>query len=129
MDNLQIMTYIKPICYTAIAIGAIAILIKRAQKRIVTFKEISDWASSECKAGEVCTLCILSTMPNDVRKAVRKSNGLMQITNGYREEASIFVTVTNSNDEIIRTCFFMGKSLDRELSQAFSNSNIVRLTL
>lgn len=129
MKTIHLMNYISPICYTALAIGAIAILIKRAQKRIVTFKEISDWATSECNAGEICTLCILSTMPNDVRKAVRKSNGLTQILNGYREETSIFVTVTDSNDEIIRTYFFMSKSLDRELSQAFSNSNILRLTL
>lgn len=127
METFQIMNFIKPICYTVLALGVIAIFVKRAQKRIVTFKEISDWASSECESGQICTLCRLSTMPNDVRKDVRKSNGFMQIINGYKEDASIFVAVNDSNDNIIKTYYFMGKSLDKELLQAFSNSNIVRL--
>ncbi len=129
MEYTNIASFIKPTCISLIIAGFVIIFIKRAMQKVITFKEISDWATSECSSGNVCTICILSKMPNEVRKSVRKSNGIMQIVNGYREDTSIFIAVSDSNDEIIKTYVFMGKSLDKELTQALSNSDILRLTV
>lgn len=114
------MSYIKPICLSLIAIGAAIIIFKRAKGRTVTYREIEDWAKGVCQQGDVCHISILSNMPNEVRANVRKQNGATQILNGYNEKTSIFATVTDSDNNIKQTSYFMGKSLDKELSQVLS---------
>lgn len=120
METLHLMNYIRPICYTAIAVGIIAILIKRMQKRIITYREIENWAKSVCTNGDICHISILANMPNEVRASVRKQNGSSQILNGYNENTSVFVTITDPDNNIKSTSFFMGKALDRELETALS---------
>ncbi|MBD5205179.1 MAG: hypothetical protein HDS71_08860 [Bacteroidales bacterium] len=120
METFHIMNYIRPICYTALAIGVIAILFKRMQKRTVTYREIENWAKSVCDEGDICHISILSNMPNEVKASVRKQNGASQILNGYKENSSIFVTITDANNIIKSTNYFMGKALDHELETALS---------
>jgi hypothetical protein len=60
-------------------------------------------------------------MPSEVRKRVRRQNGAIQIINGYSEDASVVVIITDSDNNIKQTSYFMGKSLDKELSQALTN--------
>ena len=121
METFHLTNYIRPICYTAIAVGVIAILIKRMQKRTVTYREIENWAKSVCNSGDICHISILANMPNEVKASVRKQNGASQILNGYREDRSVFVTITDANNNIKSTSFFMGKSLDHELEKALSS--------
>lgn len=115
------MKIIQPVCYTLLALGAIAILIKRGQKRTVTYREIENWARSQCTQGDICHISILSNMPEQVKATVRKQNGFSQMLNGYKEDSSVFVTITDSSNNIKSTHFFMGKSLDKELSAALSS--------
>lgn len=121
METINIMSYIKPICYAVLALGAIAILFKRAKQRTVTYREIENWARSTCSNGDVCHISILANMPEQVKATVYKQNGLSQILNGYREDASVFVTITDASNNIKSTHFFMGKSLDRELKSALTS--------
>lgn len=121
MEPINMMNYIKPICLSLIAIGVIVILVKRAKRRTVTYREIENWAKSVCSSGDICHISILANMPSEVRASVRKQNGMAQIANGYREDTSVFVTITDSDNNIKQTSYFMGKSLDTELSQALTN--------
>lgn len=121
MDTIHIMNYIRPICYTVLAIGVIAVLIKRGQKRTVTYREIENWARSVCSSGDICHISILANMPEQVKASVHKQNGLSQILNDYREDSSVFVTITDASNNIKSTHFFMGKSLDRELKSALAS--------
>lgn len=121
MGTIHIMNYIRPICYTVLAIGVIAVLIKRGQKRTVTYREIENWARSACSSGDVCHISILANMPEQVKASVHKQNGLSQILNGYREDSFVFVTITDASNSIKSTHFFMGKSLDQELKSALAS--------
>lgn len=121
METVNIMNYIKPICLSLIAIGVIVVLIKRAKGRIVTYKEVENWAKSVCSIGDICHISILANMPAEVKTSVRKQNGAAQIVNGYREDSSVFVTITDADNNIKQTSYFMGKSLDKELTQALTN--------
>lgn len=121
METINIMNYVKPVCFSLIAIGIILILIKRAKGRTITYREIENWAKSVCTTGDICHISILSNMPSEVKASVRKQNGAFQIANGYREDSSVFVTITDSANNIKQTSFFMGKSFDKELTQALSN--------
>lgn len=121
METVQIMNYIRPICYTALAVGVIAILIKRGQKRTITYREIENWGRSICVNGDICHISILANMPEQVRASVRKQNGLSQLLNGYKEDSSVFVTITDASNNIKNTTFFMGKSFDKELQAALSS--------
>lgn len=127
MDGLHIMNYIRPVCYTAIALCAAAIIFKRCQKREVTYREIEEWARSVCSEGDNCNISRLSNMPSKVRESVRKQNGLSQIISGYKEDTSVFVIVTDAAGNVKNTSFFMGKSLDRELQIALSSATIHRI--
>lgn len=115
METSDIMTYVRPICYSVLAIGLIALLIKRTQKKIVTYNEIVEWARTVCSSGDACIISILSTMPKEIRMEVRKRNGSATILNGYKESASIFVTITDELNNIKLTKFFMGNRLDKDL--------------
>lgn len=118
---MNFMNYIKPICLSLIAIGVIVIIVKRTKGRTVTYHEIENWANEVCTDGDICHISILANMPDEVRSSVRKQNGKAQIVNGYREKTSIFVTITDANNNIKRTSYFMGKSLDKRLMQALNN--------
>lgn len=128
METIHLMNYIRPICYTVLAIGVIAILIKRGQKRTVTYREIENWARSVCSRGDICHISILANMPVEVKANVRKKNGTSQLLNGYKEDTSVFVTITDADNNIKNTSFFMGKSLDRELESALSSEIEHRIT-
>ena len=127
MERFHIMNYIRPVCYAAIALGAAAIIYKRCQKRELTYREIEDWARSVCSDGDNCNISRLSKMPSEVRESVRKQNGLSQILNGYKEDTSVFVIVTDATGNVKDTSFFMGKSLDRELQIALSSATVHRI--
>lgn len=128
METINIMSYIKSICLSLIAIGVILILFKRAKRRIVTYREIEDWAKGVCAKGDICHISRLSDMPSEVRVSVRKQNGAAQIINGYKENSSVFVTITDSENNVKHTSYFMGKSLDKELMQALNNEIEHRIT-
>lgn len=120
METIQITNYFRPICYTVLAVCVIVILIKRGQKRTVTYQEIVDWASTVCKKGDICHISILANMPDKVKSSVRKQNGLSQVLNGYKDNFSVFVTITDASNNIKTTNFIMGKSFDKELENALS---------
>lgn len=116
------MNYIKPICLSIIALGAISLIYCRIRKKVITYREIETWAKSVCGNGDICHISILSNMPDEIKANVRRQNGARQILNGYKDESSIFVTVTDNNGNIKNTCYFMGKSLDNELKMALSSA-------
>ena len=121
METFHLMNYIRPICYAVLAIGVVTVIIKRCQKRIVTYREIENWAKSICFHDDICHISLLSNMPEQVKASVRKQNGASQILRGYREDSSVFVTVTDADNNIKNTTFFMGKALDKELESALSS--------
>lgn len=116
------MNYIRPICYTALALGVATVIIKRSQKRTVTYREIEEWAHSVCEPGDICHMSTLANMPQQVKESVRKQNGVSQILNGYKEDTSVFVTITDADNNIKHTSFFMGKALDSELEIALAQA-------
>lgn len=121
IETAHIISYIKPVCLSVIAIGVILILVKRAKKRVITYREVEEWAKRVLDEGDICHISRLSDMPNEIRSSVRQQNGVGQIINGYKEDYSLFVTITDSENNIKNTSFFMGKSLDEELQKALSN--------
>jgi hypothetical protein len=99
------------------------------QKRTVTYREIENWARPLCKHGDICHIFILANMPKEVKKDVRKQNGAPQILNGYREDSSVYVTITDADNNVKQSAFFMGKSIDKELLQALRHKFEHRIIL
>lgn len=120
---------IKTISWAVIIGGISFIAYRRLQKKIITFKEVKEWAETYKGKGENCFVSKLSAMPVEVRKQVQKEIGFQRILNGYKDETSIFVTVTDINNNVITSYYFLGTELDEELVLALSSGIGLNLKL
>ena len=116
-NYLPIVRYV---CYVAIAGCSLYIAYKRISNKVITYLEVQKWAESVCVPGDICHISRLSVVPKEVQKQIQKELGMHQIINGYRPEGSVLVTITDSQNNIKNTSYFMGKKLNKELSDALS---------
>ena len=123
------MPFVKNLCWYIIIGGVVYLLYRRNRQTIVTFKEVKEWAETYKGKGKNCFVSKLSVMPEEVRKQVQKEIGLQRIINGYKDETSIFATVTDANNNVITSYYFLGTKLDEELVLALGNGVGINLNL
>lgn len=124
----NVLPYVRYACYAALSAFAVYIIYKRMSNKVITYLEIQKWAESVCVSGDICHISRVSAMPEVVQKQIRKELGTQQIINGYRYDESVFVTITDSQNNIKNTSYFMGKELDKELSDALTAEKEHRIT-
>ncbi len=122
------LPYLRYACYVALVAFAFYVIYKRMANKVITYLEVQKWAESVCVPGDICHISRLSAIPYEVQKQIRKELGMQQIINGYRFDGSVFVTITDSQNNIKNTSYFMGKELDKELSDALSAEIEHRIT-
>lgn len=127
LNNITIMEFLKeclPLvryaCYTVIGAFAAYVIYKRVSNKVITYLEIQKWAETVCVSGDICHLSRVSDVPEEVQKQIRKELGMQQIINGYHFDGSILVTITDGQNNIKNTSYFMGKELDKELSDVLA---------
>ena len=127
LTDVAVMEHIKnalPIiryaCYSVVGAIFAYVIYKRITNKVITYFEVQKWAESVCVQGDICHISRVSDIPEQVQKQIRKELGLQQIINGYRYHGSVFVTITDGQNNIKNTSYFMGKELDKELSDALS---------
>ena len=121
--------FLKTVCGSLVAFAAIYLTYKRCSPRIVTLDEVQDWAEHNCAKGQICNISRVSVMPLEIQKQVRREIGFAQVINGYKMDQSIFVVVTDSNGNIIKHHYILGKKLDQDLSNALTSSKIIRVEI
>lgn len=119
---------VRYVCYAAVGAFAVYIVYKRITNKVITYLEVQKWAESVCAPGDICHISRLSVVPEEVQKQIHKELGMQQIINGYRSEGSVLVTITDSQNSIKNTSYFMGKELDKELTDALSAEIEHRIT-
>lgn len=122
------LPYVRLACYAALGAFTAYVIYKRMTNKVITYFEIQKWAESVCVPGDICHISRLSAIPYEVQKQIHKELGMQQIINGYRYDGSVFVTITDSQNNIKNTSYFMGKELDKELSDALSAEIEHRIT-
>lgn len=115
-----IFPYIRYTCYIVFALFALYVIYKRIANKIITYQEIIEWAKVVCVSGDICHISRISVIPEKVQKQIHKELGMQQIINGYKYDESVFVTITDSENNIKDTCYFMGKQLDKDLANALA---------
>ena len=127
LENISIMElvknsfpYMRYTCYTVLALFVVYVAYKRIANKIITYQEVFEWAKKVCVAGDICHISRVSVIPEEVQKQIHKELGVQQIINGYKYDGSVFVTITDSENNIKDTCYFMGKELDKDLANALA---------
>lgn len=124
-----ILPYIKGTCWSVIIIGTIYILYNRHKVKMVSFRDITDWANTNKGIGINMFVSRLSIMPKEVRKQVQSEIGFKRILNGYKDDTSIFVTITDETNNIISSSYFLGTKLDEELEIALGDKTGINIKL
>ena len=114
------LPYVRYACYAVFGAFAVYIIYKRIANKVITYFEVQKWAESVCVPGDICHISRVSSIPEEVQKQIRKELGVQQIINGYHYDGSVFVTITDSQNNIKNTSYFMGKGLDKELTDALA---------
>lgn len=127
LENISVMELMKSFlpfvhytCYIIIGGFAAYVVYKRSANKIISYLEVQKWAESVCVPGDICHISRVSAVPKEVQKQIRKELGMQQIINGYRFDGSVFVTITDGQNNIKNTSYFMGKKVDKELSDALA---------
>ncbi len=123
-ENIVIgfLPHLKTLCWFVIISGTAYILYKRHQKKLVTFKEIENWVKSNKGNGTHAVLHKVSVLPHDIKKSVKREVGLKKVINGYKDDASIHVTILDEDNKVIKRMFFFGNILDNELIEGFGEN-------
>ena len=124
-----ILPYIKGISWTVIIAGTTYILYNRSKVKIVSLKDITEWANQNKGIGTKMFVSKLDAMPMEVRKQVQQEIGLKRILNGYKDDTSIFVTIIDDSNNIISSSYFLGTKLDEELIIALGNKTGINIKL
>ena len=114
------LPYVRYACYLILGGFAVYVVYKRIANKVITYQDVLEWAKKVCVPGDICHISRISVIPEQVQKQIRKELGMQQIINGYRYDGSVFVTITDGQNNIRNTSYFMGKELDKELSDALS---------
>lgn len=119
---------VRQCCYVVIGGFAAYVAYKRIANKVITYQEVLDWAKSVCVSGDICHISRVSDIPKEVQCQIRKELGVQQIINGFRYDGSVFVTITDGENNIKETSYFMGKELDKELNNALTAEVEHRIT-
>lgn len=122
------LPYVRYTCYAILAGFAAFVAYKRLANRVITYQEVLDWAKTICASGDICHISRVSDIPKEVQSQIRKELGVQQIINGFRYDCSVFVTITDRENNIKDTSYFMGKELDKELNNALAAEVEHRIT-
>lgn len=114
------LPFVRYACYTIFGGFAAFVAYKRIANKVITYQEVLDWAKTVCVPGDICHISRVSDIPEQVQKQIRRELGAQQIVNGFRFDGSVFVTITDGQNNIKNTSYFMGKELDNELSNALA---------
>lgn len=125
----MILPYIKGISWTVIIAGTAYILYNRSKVKIVSLKDITEWANQNKGVGTNMFVSKLSVMPMEVRKQVQHEIGLERVLNGYKDDTSIFVTIIDDSNNVISSSYFLGTKLDEELIVALGNKTGINIKL
>lgn len=124
-----ILPYIKGVSWTVIIAGTAYILYNRSKVKIVSFKDITEWANQNKGVGTNMFVSKLSVMPMEVRKQVQHEIGLERVLYGYKDDTSIFVTIIDDSNNVISSSYFLGTKLDEELIIAIGNKTGINIKL
>jgi hypothetical protein len=116
----EFLPLVRYACYTILGGFAAFVAYKRIANKVITYQEVLDWAKTVCKPGDICHISRVSDIPEQVQNQIRRELGAQQIINGFNYNGSVFVTITDSQNNIKETSYFMGKELDKELSNALA---------
>lgn len=122
------LPFVRYVCYTVIGAFAVYVIYKRISNKVITYLEVQKWAESVCVSGDICHISRVSVIPEEVQKQIRKELGMQQIINGYHFDGSVLVTITDGQNNIKNTSYFMGKGLDKELSDVLATEIEHRIT-
>ena len=127
LENISIIELVKSClpfvryaCYTVLGGFAVFVAYKRIANKVITYQEVLDWAKTVCIPGDICHISRVSDIPEQVQYQIRRELGTQQLINGFRYDGSVFVTITDGQNNIKNTSYFMGKALDAELSNALA---------
>ncbi len=123
------LAYIKSICWLVIIGGGVYILYQRSKKKLVTLKEIEQWAITNRGNGTHVMLHKLSVLPDEVKKEVRQEVGFKKVLYGYKDDASIHATILDENNTIVKRMLFSGNVIDKELIEGFGNNQGINIKL
>jgi len=113
-----LLPYIRYVCWGIIVGCGIFLIYRRSTKKVVTYSQVRSLANSLKKIGTNMFVSKLSVMPDETKKAVKKQLGIQTVINGYKDEGSVFLTVTDVEGKIVYTDYIMGTCLDDELEVA-----------
>lgn len=119
-----ILPYVKYACWTIMIGGFAYLAYRRSRAKIVTLKEITDWANENKTLGTDLFVSRLSVVPTEVCKAIHKELGAQIILNGYKDETSVLATITDVNHNVVKSFSFMGTKLDEELTLAMGEKGL-----
>lgn len=119
-----LMPYIRYVCWGIIIGCGIYLIYRRSINKIVTLSQVRDLADKLRTTGADMFVSKLSVMPDETKKAVRKQLGIQTIINGYKDDGSVFVTVTDIEGKIVYTDYLMGTSLNEELELAMGEKGL-----
>lgn len=119
-----VLPYVKYICCTIVICGFAYLAYHRSKTKLVTLKEITNWANENKSLGTDLFISKLSIVPIEVRKAIHKELGTQIILNGYKDETSVLATITDANHNVVKSFSFMGTKLDEELTLAMGEKGL-----
>lgn len=119
-----LMPYIRYVCWGVIIGCGIYLIYRRSIKKTVTLSQVKNLADKLRTTGTDMFVSKLSVMPEETRKAVRKQLGMQPIINAYKDEGSVFITVTDIEGKIVYTDYLMGTCLDEELELAMGEKGL-----
>lgn len=119
-----VLPYVKYTCWTIIIVGIAYLAYRRSRTKLVTLSEITDWANENKSLGTNLFVSKLSVVPTEVCKTVHKELGMKIILNGYRDDTSVLATITDANQNVVKSFCFMGTKLDDELVLAMGETGL-----
>ncbi len=121
--------YIKLSAWLIIISGTLFLMYKRSRKKLVTLKEIENWAVKNRDDGIYLILHKISELPEEIKKEVYQEIGIKKVLYGYKDEASIHATIIDENDNIIKRMVFFGNKIDQELTEGFGENLGINIKL
>lgn len=128
MENVStittLMPYIRYACWGVILGCGIYLVYRRSTKKIVSLQQVYDLGDKLKNIGADMFVSKLSVVPQEVQKTVKKQLGIKTIINGYKDDGSVFITITDIEGKIVYTDYLMGTCLDENLKIAMGEKGL-----
>lgn len=125
----MILPYVKGISWSVIVAGIVYVICHRSKVKKVTLDEIILWANVNKSVGTNMYVSKLIVMPKEVRKQVQQEIWFKRIINGYKDETSVFVTITDDVGNVVSSSYFLGTKLDEDLKAFLGNKTGINIKL